>query len=89
MGNKNRRATMKCWYPHTNRLKYCSSAKFDEQNNKFGKFLLLGSEVMIGTNISILPTLKIDLLYHSFIKYDIFEGIVNIPPIGTTIGIIT
>ena len=30
-------ATMKGWYPHTKKLKYCSYEKFDEHNNKFGK----------------------------------------------------
>ena len=33
VGYKNSRATMKCWDPHTKKLKYCSSAKFDEHNN--------------------------------------------------------
>ena len=29
-------ATMKLWDPHTQKLKYYSSAKFDENNNTFG-----------------------------------------------------
>ena len=37
---------------------------------------------MTGTNIYILPTLKIDLSYHPFIKDDIFEVNVNLPPRG-------
>ena len=37
MGYTNSRAIIKLWDPHTKRLKYCSSEKFDEHNNKFGK----------------------------------------------------
>ena len=37
MGYTKIRATMKWWDPHTKKLKYCSSAYFDEYNNKFGK----------------------------------------------------
>ena len=58
MGYTNSIFTMKWWDPHTKRLKYCSSAKFDEHNNKFGRGWSPGSELMLGTNISILPTLK-------------------------------
>ena len=43
---------------------------------------------MTGTNISTLPIFKIDLSYHPFIKYDIFEVTENSPPICTTIGIV-
>ena len=73
MGYKNSRATMKWWDPHTNKLKSFSSAKFDEHNNKFCKGWSPGSELMPGKNISTLPTLNIDRLYHPFIKDDIFE----------------
>ena len=59
MGYKNTRAKMKWWDPHTKILKYCSSENSDEHNNKFGKVWSPGSELMIGTNISILPTLKL------------------------------
>ena len=52
------RSTIKWWDPHTNKLKYCSSVKFDEHNNKFGKGWSLGSELMLETNTSTLPTLK-------------------------------
>ena len=52
---------MKWWDPHTKKIKHCSSAKFDEYNNKFGKRYSPGSELMLGTNNSTLPTLKIDL----------------------------
>ena len=64
---------MKFCYPHTNKIKYCSSAKFDEHKNKFAKGWSPGSELMIGTNITTLPKLKIDLSDHFFIKDDIFE----------------
>ena len=37
MGYTNIRATMKWWYPHTKKLKYCPSEKIDEHNNKSGK----------------------------------------------------
>ena len=60
-----------------------------EHNNKFGKGWSPGSELMLGTNTSTLPTLKIDLSDYPLIKYDIFEGIVNFPPRGTPIGITT
>ena len=40
-------------------------------------------------NTSTLPTLKIDLSDHLFIKYDIFEVDVNLPPRLTSIGIVT
>ena len=61
MGYINSRATMKWWHPHTKKIKHCSSEKFDEYNNKFGKRYSPGSELMLGTNNSTLPTLKIDL----------------------------
>ena len=72
MGYTNSRATMKGCYPHTKILKYCSYTKFDEHNNEFVKGRSPGSELMIGTNISTLPTLKIDLSDHPFINDDIF-----------------
>ena len=40
-------------------------------------------------NTSTLPTLKIDLSDHPFIKYDIFEVNVNFPPIRTPVGIVS
>ena len=43
---------------------------------------------MIDLNISALPTLKIDLLDHIFIKDEIFEAIVHFTPRVTPIGII-
>ena len=89
MGYKNSRSTMKWWDPHKKRLKYCSSAKFDEYKNKFGKGWSLGSELMLGTNTSTLPTLKSDISDHLFIKGDIFEGIFNFPPRYTPLGIAT
>ena len=78
---------MKCWDPNTKKLKYFSSTKFDEHNNKFGKVWSPGSELMTGTNIYTLPTLKVDLSDNPFVKYDIFEAIVNFLPRGTPIGI--
>ena len=33
MGYTNSRSAMKLWEPHTRRLNYCSSAKFDEHKN--------------------------------------------------------
>ena len=55
----NSRATMQFWGLHTKKLKYGSSDKFDEHNNKFGKWWSPSSESMIGTNISTIPTLKL------------------------------
>ena len=89
MGYTKSIATMKWWYSHTKRLKYCSSEIFDEYNNKLGKGLSTGSNLVLGTYISVRPTLKIDLSDHTFIKYDIFEGTVSFPTRGTTIGIVT
>ena len=61
MGYTNIVATIKWWYPHTKKLKYFSSAKFDEHKNKFGKWWSPGYPLINGTNISALPMLKIDL----------------------------
>ena len=38
-----------------------SSEVFDKHSNKFGKGWSPGSELMLGTNTTTLPTLKIDL----------------------------
>ena len=59
MGYTSSRATIKWWDPHTKKLKYFPSAKFDEHNNKFGKGRSPGSKLMIVTNTSTLPTLKL------------------------------
>ena len=80
MGYTNIIAKMKWWEPHTKKLKYCSFENFDEHNNKFGKGWFPGSELILSTNIYTLLTLKIDLSYHPFNKYDIFEANLNIPP---------
>ena len=61
MGYTTIRTTIKWWYPHIKKLKYCSSIKFDEHKNKFEKICSPGSELMTGTNVSTLPTLKVDL----------------------------
>ena len=53
---------MKWWDPHTKNLKYFSSAKSDEHNNKFGKGWSPGSELIIGANNSTLPILKLNSL---------------------------
>ena len=88
MGYTNTIATMKWWYPHTKKLKYCSSEKIYGHNNKFGKGWSPVSELIFGTHNSTLLTLKIDPSDHPFIKYDIFEVHVNLPPRGTPIGIV-
>ena len=44
-----RRATLKWCYRNTKKIKYCSSAKFDEHYNKFGKGCSPVSEIMTGT----------------------------------------
>ena len=43
VGYTNIRATVKWWYPHTKRLKYCSSEDFDIHKNKFVKGCSPGS----------------------------------------------
>ena len=48
MGYTNSRSAMKWWELHTEKLKYSSSAKFDEHNNKFGKGWSPGYEIMLG-----------------------------------------
>ena len=88
MGCTSSRATVKRWDTHTKKLKYFSSAKFDEYKNKFGKGWSPRSELMTGTNISTFPISKIYLSDHHFIKDIIFEVNVNLPPRGTPISII-
>ena len=80
---------MKWWDPHTRKIKYFSYAKFDKNNNKFGKGWYPGSNMLKVTDISDLPTVKIDLYYHPLIKDDIFEATVAFPKRGTPICIIT
>ena len=43
---------------------------------------------MTGTSVSTLPTLKIDISDHPFIKDGIFEVTVKFPPRGTPSGIV-
>ena len=86
MGFTNSRATIKWWNPHTKKLKYFPSEKFDKNNNKFGKGWSPGYELMTGTPVSTFPTLKINISYHPIIKNDIFEVIVTLTPRGTTTG---
>ena len=87
MGYTNSRAAMKCWDPHTKKLKYCSYTKFDKHYNKFVKLWLHDSELMTGKNNSTPTTLKTDHTYRIFIKDDIYEVNVNSPPKVTRIGI--
>ena len=68
----NSRATIKLWYPHTKKLKYWLSAKFDEHNNNFGKGWSPGSNILKGKYTSAIPTIKIDLSDHPCIECDIF-----------------
>ena len=72
MGYTDSRFTMKWWDPHAKKLKYFSSEKFDNHNNKLGKGWSPGSELMLDTNISTFPTLKIDLSDHPLIKDGLF-----------------
>ena len=88
MGYTNKIATMKWWDRRTKKLKYCSYEKFDEHSNKFSEGRSKGFELMLGTNISTLPPLKIYLSDHPFIKDNIFEVNVNFTSRGTPIGII-
>ena len=59
MGYNSTRETMKWWEPHTNKLKYFSSAKFDEHKNKFVKGWLPGSTLMNDKNKSARSTLEL------------------------------
>ena len=61
MGYTKSISKMQWWDPNTKKTKYCSYEKFDEHNNKFGKRWSPCYELMIVTNTSTLPTLKIDL----------------------------
>ena len=72
----------------TKKLRYCSSTKFDENNNKFGRGWSPGSVIILGTNTYALPKLKIYLSDNLLIKYDIFEVNANLPPRGIPIGIV-
>ena len=47
----NSKETMEWWYPHTKKLKYCLSTKFNEHKNEFGKGWSSGSASMNGTTI--------------------------------------
>ena len=59
MGFTNSKVAMKWWVPNTNKLKYCSSGKFDEHNNKFGKLWSPDYSLINVTNISAPPMLKL------------------------------
>ena len=89
MGNTNIMDTIKWCNRHTKKLKYCSCVKFDENRNKFGKLWSPDSELITGTNLSILPTFRIYLSCHPLIKDNIFEVAITYPPRGTPIGIVS
>ena len=72
MGYTSRITTVKTLDLHTKKLKYFSSVKFDEQNNKFGKGWSPDSALNNGTNIYALTTQKNDISDHPFIKDEIF-----------------
>ena len=79
---------MQWWDLQTKKLTYCSSKTIIEQNDKLGKLLLPSSELMNGTHVSTLPTLKIFLSDHPLVKYDRFEVTVTYPQRGTPISIV-
>ena len=54
----------------------------------FDRVYFPSSDFLNVTDISSLPTIKIDIYAHSFIKYDILETIVIFPSRGTPISII-
>ena len=96
MSNTNSRATMKWWDTHTKKLKYCSSAIFDEHNNRFSKLWSLGYGIIIGKHISTVPTLK--LISHIFpsqnmiyLKYMLIshQGVLLLMSLQNTVNIIT
>ena len=89
MVNTNSRDTMKLWEPHTNKIKYCPSAKIYEHKDKFGKVWTPGSELITGTTVSTVPTF-IYLSIRSYLHqiYDIFEVTLKFPPRVTPIGIV-
>ena len=89
MGYTNTISTIKWWDPHTKKFKYCSSEIFDEHNNKFVKGWSPGSELMLGTNTSTLPTLKTDLSDDLFITDYLFEVSISFSPRENLIGIVT
>ena len=79
MGHTTSISTMKWWDPHTNKLKYCSSTKFDEHKNKFVKGLSPVSELMTGTIFTTtLTTYKPGINMRYRIPEDIFTYIINI-----------
>ena len=80
-------AIFKWWYPHTKKLKYCSSATIDEDNSKFGKEWSPAFELMAGKYFH-LSNIKIYILDHPFIKEDICEATVTLPPRDTYIGVV-
>ena len=72
MGYNNIRAKIKRWNQHTKKLKYFSSAEFDEHKNKFTKGWSPSYKIITSKNVSNLTTLKNYLSNNPFTKYDIF-----------------
>ena len=82
MGYTKRRATLKWCYRNTKKIKYCSSAKFDEHLEKDVHLFLKSwlAHIFHSSNI------EIDISDHPFTKDDIFKVIVTFTQRGTTIG---
>ena len=59
---------MKWWDAHINKLRYCSSEKFDEHNNKFGKGWPPGSNMLNVKNTPDLQTIKLIFLANLSLK---------------------
>ena len=96
MGYTNSIDKMKWWEPHTKKIRYCSSAKFDEHNNKFVKGWSPGSDLMIDTNDSTLPKLKFtshiisssNMIYLNSILIS-HQGVLILVSLHNTVNIIT
>ena len=73
MGYTNRREKMKWRDKNTKKLKYYSSVKFDEHNNKFSTGWFPDSNFFECHIYTRHTNNKIDPYYHPFIKYDILE----------------
>ena len=80
MGYTNSWASIIWWDKHTKKLKYCSSENVDEYNKWFDKGCSPGSNFINGIDKSDLPTIKIDLSDHLFIKDYISDATVTFPP---------
>ena len=83
-----RRAILKWWDLQTKKLKYFSSAKFNE-HKKIQKIMVTWIWIDEQHKYFRPSKTKIDILDHPWIKYDIFEATVIFPPILTPVGIIS